>query len=78
MCWFEKWRVRESHPTVKAYGAPMGTGPPASLSSAIKAANEHGKLQVPVSNRADRPYESQLGTSPPAVTRAGVEPTSPA
>jgi hypothetical protein len=78
MCWFEKWRVRESHPTVKAYEAPMGTGPPASLSSAIKAENEHGKLQVPVSNRADRPYESQLGTSPPAVTRAGVEPTSPA
>ena len=26
---FEKWRVRESHPTVKAYEAPMGTGPPA-------------------------------------------------
>ena len=29
MCWFEEWRVRESHPAVKAYEAPMGTGPPA-------------------------------------------------
>ena len=36
------------------------------------------KLQVPVSNRADRPYESRLGASPPAVTRAGFEPASPA
>jgi len=27
--WKYKWRVRESHPAVEAYEAPMGTGPPA-------------------------------------------------
>ena len=45
-----KWRVRGSHPAVRAYEAPMSTGPPAV------------KLQIPVSSRADRPYESPLGT----------------
>ena len=34
------------------------------------------KLQVPVSNRADQPYESRLGACPPALTRAGFEPAS--
>lgn len=29
LCQFGQWRVRESHPTVKAYEASMGTGPPA-------------------------------------------------
>ena len=50
----------------------MGTGPPASIGSAIKAENEYGKLQVPVSNRANRPYESQLSTCSPAVTRTNL------
>ncbi|MFT5524751.1 MAG: hypothetical protein ACI9HK_002713, partial [Pirellulaceae bacterium] len=27
---FFKWRVRESHPTDKAYEASLSTGPPAS------------------------------------------------
>jgi hypothetical protein len=31
------------------------------------------QLQVPVSNRADRPYESQLGACPPAMTRGRFE-----
>jgi hypothetical protein len=34
------------------------------------------QLQVPVSNWAHRPYESQLSTCSPAVTRAGFEPAS--
>src|SRR5687768_5069744 len=44
-----KWRVRGSHPAVQAYEAQMSTGPPA-------------RLQVPVSSRAGRAYETQLGT----------------
>ena len=51
-----KWRVRESHPAVVAYEASMSTRSPASLFCADT------KLQVPVSNRKVRPYESQLGT----------------
>ena len=78
LCRFGKWRVRESHPAVKAYEAPKGTGAPASIGSAIGAEKEYCKLQVPVSNRADRSYESQLSTCSPAMTRAGFEPASPA
>jgi hypothetical protein len=46
------WRVRVMLPAIQAYETRMSTGPPAS----------HLKLQAPVSNRAHRPYGSQLGT----------------
>jgi len=64
-----QWRVRESHPAVKAYETPMSTGPPAILflvpPTTFAAADTKWRtpqLQVPVSSRAGRPYESQLGT----------------
>jgi len=44
------WRVRVSLPAVHAHEARLSAGPPAI------------KLQAPVSNRAHRPYGSQLGT----------------
>ena len=44
-----QWRVRESHPAVQAYESPVEPAPTR-------------ELQAPVSNRAHRPYESQLGT----------------
>jgi hypothetical protein len=57
------WRVRELHPAVQAYEARLGAGPPAV------------KLQAPVSNRAHRPYGSQLGTCQACnrVTKGRVE-----
>ena len=57
------WRVRVLLPAVQANEARLGTGPPAV------------KLQAPVSNRAHRPYGSQLGTCQACnrVTKGRVE-----
>ena len=57
------WRVRVSLPAVQAHEARLGAGPPAI------------KLQAPVSNRAHRPYGSQLGTCQACnrVTKGRVE-----
>ena len=43
-----KWRVRESHPTVKAYEASMGTGPPAMIVCRLKVAGTGSQESVPV------------------------------
>lgn len=43
----QKWRVRESHPAIKAYETLMSTGPPASKWRKVK----HGNMTVSESNR---------------------------
>jgi hypothetical protein len=52
-------RVRVSHPAGEAYETSLSTGPPAI------------KLQAPVSSRAHRPHEGQLGTCQACISDEG-------
>ena len=73
---FEKWRVRESHPAVKAYEAPMGTGPPAMRENGSECVGTELNRQ---SLKAGELRPLELANAQPTqmnqVTRVGVEPT---
>jgi hypothetical protein len=73
---FEKWRVRESHPAVKAYEAPMGTGPPAMREIGSQCVGTELNRQSPKAGGL-RPLG--LANAQPTrlklVTRVGVETT---
>ena len=42
LCWFEKWRVRESHPAFRAYEAPNGHWPTRIDPCGIRTHSIHG------------------------------------
>ncbi len=73
----EKWRIRVSHPTVKAYEAPMGTGPPAMAEIESECVGTELNRQSPEAGGL-RPLE--LANAQPTqmnqVTRVGFEPTA--
>jgi hypothetical protein len=67
-----KWRVRESHPTVKAYETPMGTGPPAMTVCRLTVAGIGSPESVPIvssfgsysSRYRTRPYQASVVRAP--------------
>ena len=72
LCEFEKWRVRESHPTVKAYEAPMDTGPPA-MRETRSSKFEIRKVSEP-STRATTIHSFRISTFGFGTSTGGLQP----